>query len=754
MKKLSWPYIGSTEYEMGSMGPKGDSDRDIAPSYNDGSREKNYGTFNEALHSGGEDTHDYGHEYSAGTFFPLHDMLSDIEEVEYETETKELDAISGEFLSFLKSGSTIIGWGRQSDQALQSVKSLGINVIAVNKEKNESVNISSFASIDANIMFYRARKKCDGFFTSKPFNTSEEAKIAIKNIYSNLSSKSYGMFVSKASVNLEGILKEAGFVVVSKFNNKLKKILVKKSLLKNSALIRHFNQGKKSVSSFICDIAETTQDKFVGLQSYSNLSNNCGLLFKYNSPKNLTFHMGSVKFPIDILFIDDDNKVKKIYSSIQPGSLELFTCANAKNVLEICGGISESLGIEVGDKVFIDFDEASIRKKSNLTRGVGLSSCIIKESKILKSNLEKFERFSILTKNSDDKKFKTNILKAASIESDKKVVIFNLNDFIPNNQIVLYRKTSDLEKTMFCLSLFSEAFMTPGDFIKVSSEKFYEDKFYKNIRKKYLPHLSELIYAMSSKADLLDNLRNHIKREHKPVFVYSGNIDENLIKESVEVALNTSYLNDNKINISDADCFRVPENYSLENIIEATQDRYDCELKFVFKDIVKSAGVPVDNETKAAAKKCIEYLNRARKKAGELSSNFEQNLSIYNRLAEKPNVIKNSAGEYSESSKRNSRICKEVLLNVKESISLLNSIQDISTTEEVIGSLADLSKIFSSSIMSVFDLINFIGTDEFLPKLSEETVRAKGAADDLIITIDRTKSYITKDILGIIILSE
>jgi len=754
MKKLSWPYIGSTESEMGSMSPKGDSDRDISPPYNDGSRGKNYGTFNDSIYSGGEDAHDYGHKYSGGTFFPLHDMLSELEETEYETEVKELNSISNEFLSHIKSGSTIIGWGRQDDEALQPIKGLGINVIAVNKEKKESVNINSFASADANIMFYKTRTKCDGFFAAKPFETREEAEIAAKNIYLNLGPKSYGMFVSKASINLEDILKEVGFTVVSKFNNKLKKILVKKNSLKNSALIRHFNQNKKSISSFICDIAETTQDKIIGLQSYSNLSNNCGLLFKYSSPQSLTFHMGTVKFPIDILFIDDDNKIKKIYSGIQPGSLDLFTCAGAKNVLEVCGGISESLGIEVGDKIFIDFNEKSIEKESSLIKEIGLSSCIIKESKILKSNLEKFERFSILTKNSDDKKLKTNILKIASIEDNERIAVFNLNDFISDDQISLYRKSEDLEGSMFGLSLFSESFLTSGDMIKVSLEKFYEDNFYKNISKKYLPHLSDLIYSMGNKSDLLNNIRANINSGYKLAFIYSGNIDADLVKEAVEVSLNSNYINDKKINITNADCFRIPKDYSLENIVEAISDRFDSESKIILSSITKSAGVPVDNETKAVAKKCIKHLNRAKKRAGDLSSNLEQNSSVYNKLTEKPKVVKNSAGEYSESSKRNSKICKEVLLDIKESIGLLNSIQDISTTEEVISSLADLSKIFSSSVIDVFDLINIIDSDEFVTKLSEETEKAKGASDDLVITIDRTKAYITKDILGIIILSE
>jgi len=178
------------------------------------------------------------------------------------------------------------------------------------------------------------------------------------------------------------------------------------------------------------------------------------------------------------------------------------------------------------------------------------------------------------------------------------------------------------------------------------------------------------------------------------------------------------------------------------------------EIDIVFDNLEKTAGVPVDNETKAMARKCINYLDRAKKYAAELRDNLEHNLSVYNKLAEKPEVIKNSAGEYSESSKRNSKVCKRVLINIKESIKILNSIQDVSTTEEVISSLADLSKIFSASAIAVFDLVNVIDLDDFVANLEAETKKASGSSEDLILAIERSKSYITKDILGIIILSE
>jgi len=753
MNKLSWPYIGSAEHEMASLSPKGDPDKDIAPIVNDGSKEKNYGTFNDSLSAGGEDTYDNGHEYSGGVFFPLHEDIRDLEEAEFE----QLSLMSNAFITKLKKNATILTWGKQSDKMLSPIRSIGINIISLAKEKRQDINLNSFASVDSDLMFYNHRTKCDGFFNSMPFDSLEESEICIRNVYANLKPKSFAMLIASKNLDIEKMAIKAGFKVISKHSGLLEKILVKKNSLNNKALVKHYSKDNDSFSSFICNIAETNSDKAMGLQSYSKLADNCGLLFRYDKPESLTFHMGSVKFPIDIAFMDENNIIKKIYSNIQPGSLDLFTCANSKNVLEVCGGAAEALGMSIGDRIFIDYDESSIEKQSAILNDLGLYSCIVKTSSLIDSSLQSYGNFSILNKNPNDSRLKTNIIKKASIEQDEKIAIFNLNDFITDDVIPFYRKSSiEGEGSLFSLSLFSESFLTSGDLIKVSLNKLYENNFYKNIRKNYLPNLSDLIYITSkNNSGLLNKIKRYIKEDYKIAFVYSGNYDSDLIKEAIEVGLNSGYTGGATINLSDAECIKIPSNYGYENIVQAASDRYrHTNFDIVLGQIEKTAGVPVDNETKAVAKKCMNYLDRAKKYAAKLKDNLEQNLSVYERLVEKPAVIKNSAGEYSESSKRNSKVCKKVLLNIKESISLLNSIQDISTTEEVIGSLADLSKVFSASSLEVFDLINVIDSGEFTSKLGESTGKVSGAADDLIITIDRTKAYITKDILGIIILSE
>jgi len=753
MKKISWPYSKAPESDEGPMSPDG-SFKDIAPLSNDGSVSAGYATLNPELSTLDSDPEigaDDGHEYSGGTFFPLHDDIDD----HLQAEANILNAMSNAFISKFGKNSTLIGWGKQTDELLAPIRSLGINIISLSKLMRDSMNLNSFASVNSDIMFYNHRIKCDGFFNSNPFSSLEESEIAINNIYANLKPKAYAMFLADKDIDIETIAKRAGFKVIARHQQALNKIIVKKNSFKRMALVKHYGNKNDSISSFICNIAETQQDKIMGLQPYSSLSNNCGLLFKYDKPESLTFHMGSVKFPIDIAFIDENDVIKKIYSNIQPGSLDIFTCADSKNVLEVCGGITDALGIAVGDRVFFEYDEGAIEKHSFDFDAISDMPCVIKTSSSLDTQIKKYNNFSILTKNINDLKIKTNIIKTASINSEQKIAVFNLNDFISNDIVPFYRRDNG-QNSRYSLSLFSESFETSGDMIKVSLEKFYENNFYKNIRKNYLPNLSDVMYVTSkNNFELLNKIKKYLNNNYKVSFIYSGNYDSNLLKEAVEISLNAGSTNSYQYNLSNSECIKIPLSYNLDNVIEAMNGRYQSsEIDIVFDNLEKTAGVPVDNETKAMARKCINYLDRAKKYAAELRDNLEHNLSVYNKLAEKPEVIKNSAGEYSESSKRNSKVCKRVLINIKESIKILNSIQDVSTTEEVISSLADLSKIFSASAIAVFDLVNVIDLDDFVANLEAETKKASGSSEDLILAIERSKSYITKDILGIIILSE
>jgi len=125
-------------------------------------------------------------------------------------------------------------------------------------------------------------------------------------------------------------------------------------------------RSKLHLTPFVkCDVADTYQKQVIGLQSYSSLRPESGLLFVYTSLQPLTFWMGKVAFPIDIIFADQNNQIVKIYRNCQPNSSELFTCDKASKVIEVVGSFCAFHDIDVGDHVFYAND-----KEESLTRHI------------------------------------------------------------------------------------------------------------------------------------------------------------------------------------------------------------------------------------------------------------------------------------------------------------------------------------------------------------------------------------------------
>ena len=98
-----------------------------------------------------------------------------------------------------------------------------------------------------------------------------------------------------------------------------------------------------------CDVAATPRQQASGLQAYRNLPTNRGLWFPFTARRTATFHMGDVKFPIDIIFIDN-NKISKIVVNVQPRQLGSWSSI-CTDVLEVNGGWCVDNRVSVGDIV-------------------------------------------------------------------------------------------------------------------------------------------------------------------------------------------------------------------------------------------------------------------------------------------------------------------------------------------------------------------------------------------------------------------
>ena len=93
------------------------------------------------------------------------------------------------------------------------------------------------------------------------------------------------------------------------------------------------------------------------------------------------------------------------------------------------------------------------------------------------------------------------------------------------------------------------------------------------------------------------------------------------------------------------------------------------------------------------------------------------------------------------------------MISIRDVINKLNQIKDISTTYEIIDTLADSAKECAEAAESIFDLVSTLDSSEFLQNLDKNTKFYDNKIENLLSALDRAKEYVSVEILGIIILS-
>ena len=109
---------------------------------------------------------------------------------------------------------------------------------------------------------------------------------------------------------------------------------------------RGSSAGKKSLQVVL--VCETEESRAQGLQGFRKLSSNEAALFVFPAPSVVTFWMGTVSYPIDIVFIGPDGIVAGVVPHCQPGSAALYgSGAAVTRVIETLAGS----GIMFGDRI-------------------------------------------------------------------------------------------------------------------------------------------------------------------------------------------------------------------------------------------------------------------------------------------------------------------------------------------------------------------------------------------------------------------
>ena len=104
---------------------------------------------------------------------------------------------------------------------------------------------------------------------------------------------------------------------------------------------------------FYVEIADSVEERALGLMFRENLEENGGMLFTFEESGIYPFWMKNTKTPLDMIWIDENFSVVFVAKNVLPCLNEPCSLinpqTNAKFVLEINANLSEKLGIDVGD---------------------------------------------------------------------------------------------------------------------------------------------------------------------------------------------------------------------------------------------------------------------------------------------------------------------------------------------------------------------------------------------------------------------
>jgi len=108
--------------------------------------------------------------------------------------------------------------------------------------------------------------------------------------------------------------------------------------------------GKKH--KFNIELAQTPQEQMRGLMHRTEMAEDAGMLFIFETEREARFWMKNTLIPLDMIFIRADGTIHRIHENAIPHDLTGVPSEGpVKAILELNGGISVKLGLQKGDKV-------------------------------------------------------------------------------------------------------------------------------------------------------------------------------------------------------------------------------------------------------------------------------------------------------------------------------------------------------------------------------------------------------------------
>ena len=620
-----------------------------------------------------------------------------------------------------------------SSKAWSSIATFNVNLDISQIQKYSSGN--SFG-LKKDLRFSTIDKKYDLFYFNFSNIKKEDIKYCIANSLSSAKPISTGFISGVSSSDLIEIGKFGFSRSASVLSEDV--FFIRKNDLNKISSVNVFSSDNSKKVEFLCDVAETIEEKISGLQPYQSLKYGAGLIFPYKRPQDVMYHMGSVSFPIDIIFIGSNNKIKKIEKNILPGTLATFGSSDVSAVLEISGGSSNNIGLMVGDTVSIKKPSDDVVEKfSKLQNNFSSSSNLFIKNSSFTRKIS-FGTFDIFNVGGDLIKTSEFIKTASSntYAKQKKVLsVYNFDRFL----------TSD----------FGRIRASEGNFISCNNFISNSIKNFKNINISKSASLSDFLAIKSftpfeiRRAFLM--IKDDLSKGNKVVVATELNGDMNILKALIVKRASEEVIFDHKIH--SIDIISAPMSSFISNNNEFLERFSADSLSYKDVSLDKFAGGQIPDNVKENASVAVEVLSEAKELLEQILSDFKNNSEQYIKVKDKVDFVKKSGDKYQTSCTRLSKKIVKFLLKIKKTIKIMNSIKDISSVDEKIESVSLACKEFSDIAEETFEIVRIIEDPNFVNELVAKTSKIEKSIEDVDINIRNFSDYILKNILNKKVLS-
>lgn len=112
-------------------------------------------------------------------------------------------------------------------------------------------------------------------------------------------------------------------------------------------------QGRDTV--YVLEIADSEEERIRGLSGRERLAENSGMLFVFDPPQQACMWMKSMRFSIDMLWLDGTKKIINMSADVSPQTFPKLFCATkpASYVLELPSGTIAGQSFAVGQTLNI-----------------------------------------------------------------------------------------------------------------------------------------------------------------------------------------------------------------------------------------------------------------------------------------------------------------------------------------------------------------------------------------------------------------